>query len=74
VTHSIFVGMVVSYMLRGEKLTASEYNKLSYLNPISNAGLVICTYTTRLFHKPVWKLLVWNDILQPDDEQNVFES
>jgi broad specificity phosphatase PhoE len=71
VTHSIFLGMVVSYMLRGEKLTASEYNKLSYFNPISNAGLVICTCTTRFLRKPVWKLLMWNDILQPDGEQNV---
>jgi broad specificity phosphatase PhoE len=71
VTHSIFLGMVVSYMLRGEDLTASEYNTLSFLNPISNAGLTICTCTTRLFKKPVWKLLMWNDILQPEDEQNV---
>lgn len=71
VTHSIFVGMVVSYMLRGKKLTASEYNKLSYFNPISNAGLVICTCTTRFLRRPLWKLLMWNDKLMPDGEQNV---
>jgi broad specificity phosphatase PhoE len=71
VTHSIFVGMVVSYMLRGDKLTASEYNKLSYFNPISNAGLVICTCTTRFLRRPIWKLLMWNDKLMPDGEQNV---
>jgi broad specificity phosphatase PhoE len=71
VTHSIFLGMVVSYMLRGEKLTASEFNKLSYFNPISNAGLVICTCRTRFLRKPIWKLLMWNDMLQPDGEQNV---
>lgn len=71
VTHSIFVGMVVSYMLRGKALTASEYNKLSYLNPIGNAGLTIITCTTRFLRKPVWKLLMWNDIPQPEDEQNV---
>ncbi len=71
VTHSIFLGMIVSYMLRGKKLTASEYNKLSYLNPIANAGLTIVTCTTRFLRKPVWKLVMWNDILQPEDEQNV---
>lgn len=71
VTHSIFLGMVVSYMLRGDKLTASEYNKLSFLNPISNAGLTICTCRKRFLRKPVWKLLMWNDIVQPEDEQNV---
>jgi broad specificity phosphatase PhoE len=71
VSHSIFLGMVVSYMLRGKELTASEFNKLSYLNPINNASLTICTCTTRFLRKPIWKLLMWNDIVQPEDEQNV---
>lgn len=62
VTHGIFLKMVVSYMLFGEKLTASEYNNLSYLNPIDNAGMAICSYTTHLFKKNEWKLLVWNDL------------
>ena len=38
VTHGIFLKMVVCYMLYGEKLNASEYNKISYFNPIDNAG------------------------------------
>jgi len=63
VTHGIFLKMVVSYMLEGDRLTASEYNKLSYLNPINNAGMTICSYTTHLFKKNEWKLLVWNDLL-----------
>lgn len=71
VTHSIFLGMVVSYMLRGKALTANEYNKLSFLNPIDNAGLTIVTCTTRFLRRPVWKLLMWNDKVQPDGEQNV---
>ncbi len=62
VTHGIFLKMVVSYMLIGDKLTASEYNNLSYLNPINNAGMSICSYTTHLFKKNEWKLLVWNDL------------
>ena len=62
VTHKIFLKMVVSYMLYGDKLTASQYNNLSYLNPINNAGMAICLYTSHLFKKDEWKLLVWNDL------------
>jgi broad specificity phosphatase PhoE len=73
VTHGIFLHMVVSYMLQGEKLTASEYNKLSYINPMGNAGLTICTRTKRLFRKEKWSLIVWNGIPQEEikeDEEN----
>ncbi len=62
VTHGIFLKMVISYMLEGDKLTASEYNKLSYINKMDNAGMTICSYTTHLFKKNEWKLLVWNDL------------
>lgn len=63
VTHGIFLKMVVSYMLHGEKLTASEYNKLSFFNPIDNASMAICSYTTHWFKKNEWKLIVWNDLV-----------
>ena len=62
IIHGVFLKMVVSYMLKGEKLTASEYNKLSYFNPINNTGMAICSYTTHLFKKNEWKLIVWNDL------------
>lgn len=62
VTHGIFLKMVVSYMLFGEKLTASQYNNLSYKNPIDNASMAICSYTSHLFKKDEWKVLVWNDL------------
>ena len=58
VTHSNFLKMVVSYMLRGDSLTAIEYTKLSFFNPIHNAGMAICTYTPHWFRKGEWKLLV----------------
>ena len=67
VTHSIFLKMVVSYMLLGEKLTASEYNKLSYLNPINNAGIAICSYKGYWFKKDEWKLIIWNDLIQTEN-------
>ena len=62
VTHGIFLKMVISYMLYGDKLTASQYNTLSYFNPAKNAGMAICSYTHHWFKKKEWKLLVWNDL------------
>jgi len=64
VTHKIFLKMVVSYMLYGENLTASQYNNLSYFNPINNAGMAICSYTHHWFKKDEWKILIWNDLDQ----------
>lgn len=62
VTHGIFLKMVVSYMLYGDKLTASEYNNLSYFNPIKNASMAICSYKHHWFTKNEWKLIIWNDL------------
>ena len=62
VTHGIFLKMVISYMLYGDKLTASQYNNLSYFNPINNAGMAICSYKHHWLKKNEWKLLVWNDL------------
>ena len=62
VTHGIFLKMVISYMLYGDKLSATQYNNLSYFNPINNANMAICSYTHHWFKKNEWKLLVWNDL------------
>lgn len=62
VTHGIFLKMVVSYMLYGEKLTASLYNTLSLYNPVNNASMAICSYKSHWFTKDEWKILVWNDL------------
>lgn len=67
VTHGRILKMIISYMLLGEKLTASEYNKLSYLNPINNAGICIVTYEDHWFKKDEWKLIVWNDLIQTEN-------
>lgn len=63
VTHGIFLKMVAAYILRGEALTASEYNTMSFYNPIDNAGIAIASYTTYWFRSPLWRLLVWNDLM-----------
>jgi len=62
VTHKIFLKMVIAYMLHGEKLSSNEYNNLSYFNPIDNAGMAICTYTSHWFKPDEWKVIVWNDL------------
>ncbi|MFA6586056.1 MAG: histidine phosphatase family protein [Candidatus Paceibacterota bacterium] len=62
VTHGIFLKMIMSYMLYGDKLTASEYNNLSYFNPVDNASMAIVSYIPHWFTKNEWKLLVWNDL------------
>ena len=63
VTHSRFLKLVVAYMIYGDKLTAIDYNNLSYFNSIENAGMAICSYTHHWFKKDEWKLLVWNDLM-----------
>lgn len=73
VTHGIFLKMVAAYILEGEMLTASEYNKLSYLNPMDNAGLTICTRTPRLFKKDKWEILVWNNMPQEDLRRDIIK-
>lgn len=62
VTHGIFLKMVASYMIYGDELTASKYNSLSYVNPVNNASMAICSYTTHWFKKDEWKILIWNDL------------
>ena len=68
VTHGIFLKMIASYMVYGERLTASEYNNLSYYNPIDNASMAICSYKSYILKKDEWKILVWNDL---DERSNV---
>ncbi len=62
VTHGIFLKMLASYMTHGESLTASEYNTLSYFNPVNNASMAICSYQSHWFKKGEWKIIVWNDL------------
>ena len=69
VTHGIFLRMVICYMLRGDSLTASEYNKISYFNPVNNAGITICKFISHWFRRDEWQLIVWNDNLIGDEEK-----
>ena len=68
VTHGIFLRMVVCYMFYSDALTASEYNKISYFNPIDNAGIAITQYIPHWFKKDEWRLIVWNDNLVGEEK------
>lgn len=67
VTHGIFLKMVASYIIYGDELNAAAYNKISFFNPIDNAGMTICQYISHWFKKDEWKLLVWNDAMLEKD-------
>lgn len=63
VSHRIFMKMVISYIESGEELSAEEFVRLDFLNPINNGTVSICEYTplNKLMGKKVWKLLLFNN-------------
>ena len=63
VTHRAFLKIALAYMLRGETLTASELNTISFFNQLDNAGISLVQYIPHWFKKDEWKLLVFNDNL-----------
>ena len=62
VSHGFFLKMIAAYMTYGDGLTASQYNTLSYFNPVNNAGMAIASYTHHWLKKDEWKILIWNDL------------
>lgn len=44
VTHSIFLKMVIAYLLSRDALRAGDYAKVSFFNASDNAGITICEY------------------------------
>ncbi|HEY1037695.1 MAG TPA: histidine phosphatase family protein [Candidatus Paceibacterota bacterium] len=81
VTHSIFLKMVAAYLVKGDKLTAKQYNLLSYLNTSSNASITVCEYNSgwlgdgklgRFFY-PIegrWKLIAWDDYTRDPSQES----
>lgn len=64
VTHGIFLRMIVAYIMFGEKLTASNYNVLSFLNESNNAAITVCEYKKGWFGPPPdqrWNVIAWDD-------------
>ncbi len=64
VTHSIFLKILVAYIVKGEELSASDYNTLSFLNTSGNASITVCEYRKGIFvprREKGWKLIAWDD-------------
>ena len=67
VTHHIFLRMVASYIQFGEELNSYHLAKFTFLNPLNNAGITLCSYEEpkeeELSHVENygWTLVVWND-------------
>ena len=70
VTHGIFLKMVICTMLYGDHLSASEYNRLSFFNPMDNAELTVCRFSTHWywFGQDFWELLVWNGQTETEEK------
>lgn len=56
VTHGEFIRMLVSVMIFGEKLQASEYLSINHFMMLTNTGITVCQY------KNSWRLSMWNDV------------
>jgi broad specificity phosphatase PhoE len=71
VTHRAFLKIALAYMLRGEELTASALNTISFFNQLDNAGISLVQYIPHWFKKDEWKLLVFNDnLISEEPEKN----
>lgn len=67
VTHKVFLHVLLSYMLAGKKLHASDYAKLSFFNPADNASITVCSYSPwRRFTKTRgWEIVSYNEKYGP---------
>ena len=63
VSHGIFLKMFMSVLLVGDKLTVSDYIKLSVYNTADNAAISIISYNPikNLLGKNPWTILAYND-------------
>lgn len=64
VTHSIFLKMLLSYLLYREDLHAPDYIKLAFFNPAENGGMTICEYRPwQRFTTPThgWSVVAYNE-------------
>ncbi len=65
VTHSIFLKMLLSYLLYREDLHAPDYVKLAFFNPADNGGITICEYRPWkrwLSRTHGWSIVAFNEV------------
>ena len=63
VTHHKFLKILLAYMLYRERLTATNFTKLSFFNYSSNAGISVCEYHPwKLFSRTRgWEIVDYNE-------------
>ncbi len=65
VSHSIFLKMLLSYLLYRGGLHAHDYIKLAFFNPADNGGITICEYNPwKYFFSKTrgWSIVAYNEI------------
>lgn len=64
VTHSIFLKMLLSFLLYRRKLHAPDYVKLAFFNPADNGGITICEYRPWKFFSKTrgWSVVAYNEM------------
>lgn len=62
VTHSIFLKMLIAYLLYREEVHAEDYIKLSFFNASDNAGITVCDFYPFKVFSPThgWKVIEYN--------------
>lgn len=63
VTHSLFLKMLIAFLLYRNRLHASDYAKLAFFNAADNAGITICEYNPwHMFSETRgWTVLAYNE-------------
>ncbi len=64
VTHSIFLKMLIAYLLYRKKLHAADYVKLSFFNASDNAAITVCEWHPWKFLNAThgWEVVTYNEL------------
>ena len=67
ITHSMYLKMLIAYLLYRDTLHAKDYVKLSYFNAADNAAVTVCEYWPLLAFSKTrgWKVISYNETLDP---------
>lgn len=61
VTHGVFMRMIASYIILGEKLTSQQYWDFFVVLEVSNTGITILEQSQFGEEEPRWHIVTWND-------------
>lgn len=61
VTHGVFMRMIASYIVLGEKLTSHQYWDFFVVLKMNNTGITILEQSQFGKEEPRWHIITWND-------------